>query len=62
MIESPELRWPDGLSFSPDGLYVTELALHLQLFSKSSAVQAGATFEQDHGPFMIYRIPLSSLQ
>ena len=60
VIESPVLRWPDGLSFGPDGLYVTESALHLKLFGASSV--SGATFEQAHGPFMIYRIPLSSLQ
>jgi sugar lactone lactonase YvrE len=39
-IESPLLRWPDGLSFGPDGLYVASSALHLHLTGRDVAAHA----------------------
>ena len=57
------LRWPDGLSFGPDGLYVTESALHLKLFGGGGGAGGGAaSFFETHGPFHIYRLSTASLQ
>lgn len=46
------LRWPDGFSFGPDGLYVTNSALHLK-FSGSL---------KNAGPFNIIHIPIAALR
>lgn len=35
LTNSTLLRWPDGLSFGPDGLYVTSSALHYKLLGQS---------------------------
>ncbi len=49
VVSSPSLlRWPDGFSFGPDGLYVTNSALHLK-FSRQNATA--------HRPFHIVRLP-----
>eukprot|EP01039_Chlorochromonas_danica_P005806 gene5806-6394_t len=47
------LRWPDGLSFGPDGLYVTNSALHLRLAGKNITEEA---------PFHILRLPTRHLK
>jgi sugar lactone lactonase YvrE len=60
VVESSLLRWPDGLSFGPDGLYLTESALSIKLFGQKPA--KGKTFLETHGPFYIYRIGTASLQ
>jgi sugar lactone lactonase YvrE len=53
LVQSSKLlRWPDGLSFGPDGLYVTNSALHLKF---SGAIQKS-------GPFHIVRVPLEALR
>lgn len=52
------LRWPDGLSFGPDGLYVTNSALHLHLHSALT----GADLRARHGPFHILRLPARALR
>ena len=50
LVTDPRLRWPDGLSFGPDGqLYVTCSALH-QVIGRTSGQVAQA------GPFQIYRL------
>jgi sugar lactone lactonase YvrE len=49
LVKDPKLRWPDGLSFGPDGsLYVTCSALQDVLFRSGGARQA-------HAPYQIYR-------
>jgi sugar lactone lactonase YvrE len=49
LITSPDLRWPDGFSFGPDGyVYVTCSALHHVIF-KSRA------YQKEHEPFQIYK-------
>jgi sugar lactone lactonase YvrE len=49
LVKDPMLRWPDGLSFGPDGwLYVTCSALQDVLFRSAVARQA-------HAPYQIYR-------
>jgi hypothetical protein len=47
------LRWPDGLSFGTDGLYITNSALHLKF--------TGANMTQN-GPYHILRIPRHVLE
>mmetsp|Transcript_27706 Transcript_27706/g.38177 ORF Transcript_27706/g.38177 Transcript_27706/m.38177 type:complete len:290 (+) Transcript_27706:387-1256(+) len=49
------LRWPDGLSFGPDGLYITASALHYNLLVKEKNVSS-------KGPFHILRLPLKYLK
>ena len=44
------LRWPDGLSFGPDGLYITNSALHLKLSNTMI------------GPYHILRIHIDRLK
>lgn len=61
VVVSERLRWPDGLSFGPDGLYVTESALHLKLFG-GGRLAAGQTFEEANGPYQIYRLSTDSLK
>lgn len=61
VVVSEHLRWPDGLSFGPDGLYVTESALHLKMFGGGRLVK-GQTFEEANGPFYIYRLSTESLR
>jgi len=51
--QSSLLRWPDGFSFGPDGLYVTNSALHLRL--------SGANMSA-HAPYHILRLPLKHLK
>lgn len=59
VVQSDELlRWPDGLSFGPDGLYVTNSALHLHVHSAI----AGVDLRARHGPFHILRVPTSALR
>ena len=49
LVKDPMLRWPDGLSFGPDGwLYVTCSALENVLFVSNSTMLA-------HAPFQIFR-------
>jgi sugar lactone lactonase YvrE len=49
LVKDPMLRWPDGLSFGPDGwLYVTCSALENVLFVSNSTMRA-------HAPFQIFR-------
>ncbi len=49
LVKDPALRWPDGLSFGPDGwLYVTCSALHHVMFRTSAAMRA-------HAPYQIFR-------
>ncbi len=52
------LRWPDGLSFGPDGLYVTNSALHLH----AQAMLSGQDLRARHGPFHILRLPTAALR
>jgi sugar lactone lactonase YvrE len=52
------LRWPDGLCFGPDGLYVTNSALHLHVHSALT----GADLRARHGPFHILRLPARALR
>ena len=49
LVKNPKLRWPDGLSFGPDGwLYVTCSALQDVLFRSAAA-------RREHAPYQIYR-------
>ena len=49
LLEDPILRWPDGLSFGPDGwLYVTCSALHQVIMKSRSHVES-------HAPYQIFR-------
>jgi sugar lactone lactonase YvrE len=49
LVKDPRLRWPDGLSFGPDGwLYVTCSALQHVMFRSASQVRA-------HAPYQIFR-------
>jgi sugar lactone lactonase YvrE len=49
VVKDSRLRWPDGLSFGPDGwLYVTCSALEDVLFRSAAAVP-------EHAPYQIYR-------
>jgi hypothetical protein len=48
-VKDERLRWPDGLSWGPDGcLYVTCSALQHVLFRSAAEVRA-------HAPYQIYR-------
>jgi len=49
----PLLRWPEMLSFGPDGLYITSSALHIKF-------SGGST--EDNKPYYITRIPSESLK
>eukprot|EP01034_Spumella_vulgaris_P024660 gene24660-31029_t len=54
LIQSTSLlRWPDGLSFGTDGLYITNSALHLK-FTNANITQ--------HAPYHILRIPRHVLE
>lgn len=49
MVKDSPFRWPDGLSFGPDGwLYVTCSALHQVLFERAAEIRR-------HAPFQIIR-------
>ena len=49
LVKDPRLRWPDGLSFGPDGwLYVTCSALQDVMLRSASAVR-------EHAPYQVYR-------
>lgn len=53
-VQSPQLlRWPDGLSFGTDGLYITSSALHLRFLGKNISANA---------PFHILRLPFRHLK
>ena len=50
LLRTPELRWPDGFSFGPDGsLYVTASALQHVMLKPASYVT-------EKGPYQIFRI------
>jgi sugar lactone lactonase YvrE len=53
VIQNPLLRWPDGLSFGPDGLYITASALHLKFSGKDISADA---------PYHIFKISSNVLQ
>jgi sugar lactone lactonase YvrE len=49
IVKDPKLRWPDGLSFGPDGwLYLTCSSLQHVLFVSSATVR-------EHAPYQIFR-------
>jgi sugar lactone lactonase YvrE len=55
VIQSPQfLRWPDGLSFGPDGLYITASNLQHPLGGKKNYTS--------EAPFHILRIPTKQLK
>lgn len=55
LIQSPRIRWPDALSFGPDGyLYVADSALPELILQSSAHIQAG-------GPYRIFRFQAGSL-
>jgi len=69
VVESRKLRWCDGLSFGPDGLYVTESALHLFMGGHQVGQRPGVkpkpknmTFAERYGPFHIYMINATELR
>lgn len=47
------LRWPDGLSFGPEGLYITSSVLHRRMLQANMSEAA---------PFHITRLPLKALK
>jgi sugar lactone lactonase YvrE len=53
VMQSQQLRWPDGFSFGPDGLYITSSALHLAFSGEDMA---------RHAPFHIHKISLGNLK
>jgi sugar lactone lactonase YvrE len=49
LVADPQLRWPDGFSFGPDGwLYVTTSALQDVLFLSGDEIRA-------HAPYQVWR-------
>lgn len=49
LIQSPKIRWPDALSFGPDGyLYVADSALPELILKSKEHIQA-------NGPYRIFR-------
>ena len=54
LVQSDDhLRWPDGLSFGPKGLYIASSALHLSLMGLDVNAQK---------PFPIYKIAFETIQ
>jgi hypothetical protein len=54
LVESPEqLRWPDGLSFGPKGLYITSSALYVSLLGMNVNTS---------GPYHIFKIASETIQ
>lgn len=76
VVEDERLRWPDGLSFGPNGLYITTSALHLKFLSGAAAEKAKRrnrkvddvrgrkmhSWDQLHGPFYVYRIDANAIR
>ena len=59
VVESKDLlRWPDGFSFGPDGLYITTSALNL----KMANMLGGPKHMEQFRPFHILRLPLDKLE
>jgi len=60
VIESRKyLRWPDGLSFGPDGLYITNSALHLHMEALFSGRPSPPV---DKRPYHIMLLPTQALR
>lgn len=54
LVQSDDLlRWPDGLSFGPKGLYIASSALHLSLMGLNMKSQS---------PFHIHKIAFETIQ
>lgn len=54
LVQSDDhLRWPDGLSFGPKGLYITSSALHVRLMGLDM---------ESNAPYYIFKIDFETIQ